>query len=798
MQNRTQYQEYQFYQYLEKDDVSAALVTTQTKEGDLWFVGLPGETYFNFITASFPEAFQNNEMDAWLAWVEACAYDALFDKNGNILPEIRVALDKDNILSKLENADGIERVKKELLISYIDNIINIIIFYHFTDESEQLIEDDNYHYFLELADKKIKSIVSRLPALFSIEQKLSHLATDARTTSLRYLISRALLDKAKENTTEELKAEALDALHDDELDESILCRKMNKIRMNIQDEPKGDNKKNPILLDFINAEARSDKANNIRRLLESGNEVFDKRGRTTQAFEKDEVYYITGDDGHQAWFTPLATVIRHKRKHGEEYNLSVTDKEYGRGATAQVNKVLNERATHSRVVKAQNHQEASKGNRRYLDVYLPPEAALKEKKYGRHLHVKEIIYNPDKSRSYAVMDDAGISLQNMITANKEGEFEITDEERLLLAIGVAKAYHYQIHTQAIVHQDVKPANILIDFDNLHQVLNQDPSSRAFPVKFADLSTVKKVGDKTLFPPVVPGYTAPEVYSDIHPTTSIQSDLYSLGVIEAVIFNNDEPSISMVWEEYSLTNLLAGMDLDETQGATIEVLLTQMLQQNPKLRPDNAKDLIHVLTNIYAEKYGITPSEEATVSTAKTNTVSNEKNDKGFFEEHTGEIAGPTAAGALLGAGAGAGAGVAISLGAIPFTFGLSAFALPVVIVITTAVGAGAGALVGFTVGMVWAASKHFYNKWKSKPVIESREESKPEVVVSEREYSNDHQVTVGSNEKVNERKEKMNERKVLLSGSRDILLPAPSNNMPLSQEQPEPRSQNKKLTRSSN
>jgi calcium/calmodulin-dependent protein kinase I len=90
------------------------------------------------------------------------------------------------------------------------------------------------------------------------------------------------------------------------------------------------------------------------------------------------------------------------------------------------------------------------------------------------------------------------------------------------------ALHY-LHQREIIHRDLKPANILLDelAGGLFILKIGD-----FGISKIDLQHLKKTisGNQT-----TPEFTAPEVISDMHPTTKV--DIWALGIILYQLVNS---------------------------------------------------------------------------------------------------------------------------------------------------------------------------------------------------------------------------------------------------------------------
>lgn len=83
--------------------------------------------------------------------------------------------------------------------------------------------------------------------------------------------------------------------------------------------------------------------------------------------------------------------------------------------------------------------------------------------------------------------------------------------------GICEGLHY-LHSEQIVHLDLKPANILLD-DHMEPKIADFGLSRCFEEKQSKIITLKACG--------TPGYMAPECFTGV---ITFKLDIYSLGVI----------------------------------------------------------------------------------------------------------------------------------------------------------------------------------------------------------------------------------------------------------------------------
>ncbi|KAG2589586.1 hypothetical protein PVAP13_5NG372100 [Panicum virgatum] len=95
--------------------------------------------------------------------------------------------------------------------------------------------------------------------------------------------------------------------------------------------------------------------------------------------------------------------------------------------------------------------------------------------------------------------------------------------------GICEGLHY-LHSEQIVHLDLKPANILLD-DHMEPKIADFGLSRCFEEKQSKIITLKACG--------TPGYMAPECFTGV---ITFKLDIYSLGVIILEMLTGEKPEV----------------------------------------------------------------------------------------------------------------------------------------------------------------------------------------------------------------------------------------------------------------
>lgn len=216
-----------------------------------------------------------------------------------------------------------------------------------------------------------------------------------------------------------------------------------------------------------------------------------------------------------------------------------------------------------------------------------------------HLHAKPLSINDENECTALVMRRApGVSLQTILE-NPE-RYRLSTEQRYLLSINCLHALREQLHTQDVIHGDIKPDNMIVDLNTLQ-------------VTFIDLG----LGDFISNPEDTAsrgtdGYIAPEIYRGNPPT--IYSDIFAMGMVLAnvwadgkhnLIFDSDTALLKFLNDAESKQNLHETLftfptirDLNETEKKFIRSGITAATYLNANKRPPTLHLIEHFIT-LYA-------------------------------------------------------------------------------------------------------------------------------------------------------------------------------------------------------
>jgi len=188
---------------------------------------------------------------------------------------------------------------------------------------------------------------------------------------------------------------------------------------------------------------------------------------------------------------------------------------------------------------------------------------------------------------------------------EEGAPPMSDPNTRDVARQMTLALSY-LHSQGIVHRDVKPANF---------VLQQESGGRAKMIDF-DLSTFWKPGDAKMSTCCgTPGYMSPELLTG--QGYSSQTDLWSLGVtlftllVGELPFSSKETPTQELVDELFASKVMLGLSSDAVH------LLASLLRIDPNERPSAEETLRHPFVAVRKQKHTNTANAVASASTRRT-------------------------------------------------------------------------------------------------------------------------------------------------------------------------------------
>ncbi|MBN2147206.1 MAG: protein kinase [Anaerolineales bacterium] len=223
---------------------------------------------------------------------------------------------------------------------------------------------------------------------------------------------------------------------------------------------------------------------------------------------------------------------------------------------------------------------------------------------GLHPHIVSCYYVRTLGgtpRVFAEYVQAG-SLKEWIASHRlyDGGKEKAIKRMIDIAIQIAWGLNYA-HEQGVVHQDVKPANVMIASDGTAKVTDFGMAKAQ-----AAAGVVVQTGQSILVSSggLTPAYCSPEQAD--HQPLSRETDIWSWGVSVLEMFTSEVTWLSGVIAPEALKDFLKMKakrdDIPEIPGSIVNLLM-QCFQNNPEDRPANAGVITAKLREIYQQETG---------------------------------------------------------------------------------------------------------------------------------------------------------------------------------------------------
>ncbi|KTD38483.1 serine/threonine-protein kinase [Legionella moravica] len=318
----------------------------------------------------------------------------------------------------------------------------------------------------------------------------------------------------------------------------------------------------------------------------------------------------------QYHFSFTQSFIKSQRKEGKSgYKLSVFDTNktpIGKGGYAVVYPIIATfiqydegrilaKTGRPKVVKIQKNLEKDKARSVLEEHDRLAQAA--------HLRVKKPLFSEEGqgNQSYLVIEQArGFTLEQVLNPQKRSQIidkipSLSVQKRLELTLAILNAIKSQVIERKLVHRDIKPGNIMIDF-------SQDPP-RAILIDYGfamvqEHQDFRRLGTRA--------YRSPESFES-RPVYTPKSDIYSAGRVLSYVWGDpyqnyyinrtkdyDFIKIKSTNEQlFSLPEIQ--LYLDEADQQSIKGCLKQMLAEKPQERP-SIDEVISLMSQISSEHY----------------------------------------------------------------------------------------------------------------------------------------------------------------------------------------------------
>ena len=214
-----------------------------------------------------------------------------------------------------------------------------------------------------------------------------------------------------------------------------------------------------------------------------------------------------------------------------------------------------------------------------------------------HPGVVKVLRNDDRSRHYMVLEWVNGRLLRQIL-NEQKRLPV--DRAIRITLGLCKALDY-VHSQGVVHRDMKPENIMVDEND--------------NIKLIDFGIAGNAGSRRLtfakFSPTMgtPDYISPEQVKGQR--GDARSDLYAVGVMLYEMLTGKVPFTGtnpfLIMNDRLLNNPIPPREVDPTITPQLQEIIYRALERDPKNRYANARDFARDLE--HPERVGVTDRPE---------------------------------------------------------------------------------------------------------------------------------------------------------------------------------------------
>jgi serine/threonine protein kinase len=226
-----------------------------------------------------------------------------------------------------------------------------------------------------------------------------------------------------------------------------------------------------------------------------------------------------------------------------------------------------------------------------------------------HMRTKNAVDTQHETVSGAIVMErlVGGTLRSIIKKDRSGERVLTTAQRYELSIALLEALETQVTGKGIVHNDLKPDNVMVSWDPLLKVTIFD-----FGSSRNAMDPESKGGMGSL------GYASPEQFDDV--MTTAASDMYSAGVILAQIWRDTDAEnlFPQIRQKRHYQNVFDGMPgfSESSAGKAIHAILTKTLCEDPTQRI-TVTDALGKLKALYQEYQSVASYRDGFAALKKT-------------------------------------------------------------------------------------------------------------------------------------------------------------------------------------
>lgn len=242
----------------------------------------------------------------------------------------------------------------------------------------------------------------------------------------------------------------------------------------------------------------------------------------------------------------------------------------GEGSYSKVKEVIDSETLERRAVKIMKKQRLKK-------IPNGEENVKRETRLMSRLNHKNVIklvdimYNEEKQKLYIVMEYCVTVLQELFDRAPGNKLPISQAHNYFVQLIEGLEY---LHSQGIIHKDIKPSNLLINNSNVIKITDLGVSEQLNPFDEDDWCSTSQGS---------PAFQAPELADGAERFSGYKIDIWSSGVTLYSITTGRYPfegeNIYRLFEKISKGDFVMPAELDPA----LQNLLLGMLTKNPEKR-----------------------------------------------------------------------------------------------------------------------------------------------------------------------------------------------------------------------
>ncbi|KAM9459882.1 serine/threonine-protein kinase STK11-like isoform 1-T1 [Salvelinus alpinus] len=187
------------------------------------------------------------------------------------------------------------------------------------------------------------------------------------------------------------------------------------------------------------------------------------------------------------------------------------------------------------------------------------------------IHLVDVLYNEEKQKMYMVMEYCVCGMQEMLDSVPEKRFPVFQAHGYFLQLLDGLEY---LHSQGIVHKDIKPGNLLLNTDGTLKISDLGVAEALHP--FAKDDTCRTSQGSPAFQP-------PEIANGLDTFSGFKVDIWSAGVtlynITTSLYPFEGDNIYKLFENIGKGDY----SVPEECGPSLSDLLQGMLEYDPVKR-----------------------------------------------------------------------------------------------------------------------------------------------------------------------------------------------------------------------